>query len=82
MYRLVIGLDVQEQVDALPAEAWAAFMEVLVTLELAPWNGPPQNPNNPEGAVRRWPLGLGGHVVYVILERRREVQVVLVQWVG
>lgn len=79
---MVIGLDAQEQVDALPVEAWAAFMEVLVTLELAPWNGPPQNPGNPNGAVRNLLLGLGGQVLYVILERRREVQVVLVQWVG
>jgi hypothetical protein len=37
---------------------------------------------NPEGAVRRWSFGPGGagQVLYLVLERQREVHVLRVLW--
>lgn len=73
-----------QQVAALPAEALDAYAEVLGVLQLEPWNGQPQHEDNPEGAVRRWLFGPGGagQVVYLILDDRREVHLLLVQWLG
>lgn len=53
-------------------------------LELAPWSGQPQHEGNPDGAVRRWSFGpdCAGQVIYLILEDRREVHVIPVQWIG
>jgi hypothetical protein len=44
----------------LPVEALADYAQVLDVLEVAPWNGEPQNVANPEGAVRRWHFGPNG----------------------
>ncbi|MBY8853777.1 hypothetical protein [Saccharothrix longispora] len=41
-----------EQAAALPVEARSAYTEVLVVLELQPWNGRPQHEDNPGAAVR------------------------------
>lgn len=72
------------QVAALPDEALDAYAEVLEVLQLTPWNGRPQHEGNPEGAVRRWKFGVGqaGQVVYLIIEERQEVHLLLVQWWG
>jgi hypothetical protein len=69
VYRVVIYPEAQDQIEALPAEALAAFAELLGAIELAPWNGPPHHEDNPHGAVRRWPFGPShaGHVIYLIL---------------
>jgi hypothetical protein len=72
----------QHQVDALPAEALAAYAELRVVLETAPWSGRPYHRNNPLGAVRAHAFGTHGLVVYLILEDQRRVDVLLVQWVG
>ncbi len=84
MYRIVPDDEVFEQVAALPTEALRAYFEVLDVLQLTPWNGEPQNPNNPGGEVRRWHFGpgLAGQVVYLVLEDRQEVHVLMVQWLG
>jgi hypothetical protein len=84
VYRITVYPEPAEQIAALPDEALAAYLEVLAVLELMPWNGHPQNDDNPEGAVRRWAFGPGkaGHVVYLVLEEQQEVHVVLVQWFG
>ncbi|UFS99708.1 hypothetical protein [Nocardia huaxiensis] len=84
MYRIIVDPAVDEQLDALPYDALLAYVEVLNTIEVAPWNGPPQHAANPGGAVRRWPFGSGqaGQVVYLVLEIQREVHVLMVQWFG
>lgn len=84
MYRIVPDTPVVDQVAALPAEALAAYAEVLDVLRLTPWNGEPQHEDNPEAAVRRWHFGPDreGQVVYLILEGRQEVHLLLVQWLG
>jgi hypothetical protein len=84
VYRIVVYPEAADQIAALPAEALHSCAEVLGALELTPWNGPPLHEDNPEGAVRRWDFGPGhaGQVIYLVLEERQEVHVMLVQWLG
>lgn len=81
-YRIVPDQAVFEQIAALPTEALAAYAEVLDLLALTPWNGEPQHEDNPDAQVRRWPFGPDrvGQVVYLIVEDRNEVHLLLVQW--
>jgi hypothetical protein len=83
-YRLVPDQAVFEQVAALPTEALAAYAGVLDVLRLTPWNGEPQHEGNPDASVRRWHFGpdLAGQVLYLIVEDRREVHLLLVQWLA
>ncbi|MGQ0719456.1 MAG: hypothetical protein ACT4NP_19505 [Pseudonocardiales bacterium] len=84
MYHIVPDAAVSEQVVALPDEALVSYAEVLEVLQLAPWNGRPQHPANPDAPVRRWTFGPGhaGQVVYLILEEQQEVHLLLVLWLG
>lgn len=84
MYRIIPDITVSEQVAALPTMALTDYAEVLKVLQLTPWNGRPQHQANPDAPVRRWAFGPGqtGHVVYLILEEKREVHLLLVQWWG
>jgi len=84
VYRVITYPDALDQIAALPAAALVGYAGVFDVLEVAPWNGPPQNTSNPEGALRRWVFGPGTarHVVYLILEQQRAVHVVLVQWLS
>ncbi|MGX1773098.1 hypothetical protein ACWIGW_13385 [Nocardia brasiliensis] len=84
MYLIVPDPETTEQIATLPVEVLREFAEVLTVLELTPWAGQPQNIDNPEGAVRRWPFGPShaGQVVYLIDERAREVHLLMVQWFG
>jgi hypothetical protein len=82
VYTVTTDAHAQHQVDALPAEALAAYAEVRVVLETAPWSGRPYHRDNPEGALRARPFGTHGLVTYLILDDQRRVDVLLVQWVG
>lgn len=84
MYQIVPDSATMEQVAELPAEALAAYAELLEVLQLTPWNGRSQHEDNPDGEVRRWAFGPGqaGNVVYLILEDQREVHLLMVQWLG
>lgn len=84
MYRIVVYPEAADQIAALPAEALHAYTDVLGALELTPWNGPPLHEDNPDGAVRRWDFGPGhaGQAIYLVLDERQEVHVMLVQWFG
>jgi len=82
MYSVHLSAEAQPQVDALPAEALAAFAELRVVLETAPWNGRPWVRENPGGALRVQDLAGAGFVVYVVLEQQRRVEVVRVIWAG
>ncbi len=82
MYTVETDGQAKHQVDALPAEALAAYAELRVVLETAPWSGRPYHRDNPQGAVRARSFGTHGMVVYLILEDQRRVDVLLVQWVG
>lgn len=83
MYRVITHPDALEQIEALPAEALSAYAEAFGVLELAPMNGRLYNRAKPDG-LRELVFGARGEgtVTYLILERQREVHVVLVQWIG
>lgn len=82
MYTVETDGQSQEQIEALPADALAAYAELRVVLETAPWSGRPYRPENPDGALRVRTFGGRGLVVYLILEDQRRVDVLMVQWVG
>jgi hypothetical protein len=84
VYQLVPDAATIDQVAALPVEALSAYVEVLAVLELKPWAGEPQHAANPDGAMRRWIFGAGGsgQLIYLIAEDRREVHLLMVQWLG
>ncbi len=84
MYSLIPDGPVMEQVAALPDEALLSYAEVLSVLEVKPWAGRPQHEANQDGPVRRWAFGPGaaGQVIYLIVEDRSEVHLLLVQGLG
>lgn len=84
MYRVEFDEQVQQQIDALPAETLADFAELRTLLELVPWTGNPINAGNPDGPVRVamfGPTGLG-IVTYLILDDRRRVELLQIVWLG
>ena len=76
--------EVTASVAALPLSVLPSLNEVFDLLKLVPWNGPPYNEDNPDGAMRHWVFGPGGvgDVIYVILENTRQVEVVRIVWLG
>lgn len=84
MYQLVRENSFFAEIAHLPAEALPGLQEALLAIQLAPWNGEPQHRDNSDGTVRRWIFGPGfaGQLIYLILEDRREVHLLLVQWLG
>ena len=83
MYRISTDSAALDQVAALPAGALPFYAEVLDVLELAPWNGRAYNEDKPDVPVRELVFGVHGEgaVTYLILEREREIHVLVVQWV-
>lgn len=84
MYRIITDSVALDQVAVLPTEALGRYAEVLDVLELAPWNGRPYNKEKPDLPMRELVFGTHGEgaVTYLVLEREREVHVLVVQWVG
>lgn len=82
MYVVETDEAAKSQVEALPADALAAYAELRVLLETAPWSGRPYHRENPSGAVRTQTFGIAGMATYLILEHQRRVDVLLVQWAG
>ncbi|MGH3684000.1 MAG: hypothetical protein ACRDQY_25695 [Pseudonocardiaceae bacterium] len=84
MYRVTTDEQSQPQIDTLPPEALAPFVEARVVLEVQPWGGDSLNDDNPDAPVRSLAFGPAhqGLVTYLILERQRRVDVLDVLWVG
>jgi hypothetical protein len=82
VYRVETDDQAQEQVDALPAAALAAYAELRVMLETAPWEGRPYHRDKPQAAMRAQAFGRYGLAVYLILEDQLQVDVLLVMWAG
>ena len=82
MDRVIPDDAVDAHIAALPAGALEAFAEARILLEIAPWSGRALHSDNPDGAVRLLPFGGFGAVVYLILERDREVHLLIVEWLG
>lgn len=83
MYRVVTYPEARDQIVALPDEGLANYAETLETLKVEPWSGPPHYHRNPYGAVRYRLFGRdhAGQVIYLILERDREVHMLRVLWI-
>jgi hypothetical protein len=84
MYLVKLPDEVRDQLAALPSTALAAFAEVMVVLEVAPWGGDPYNRERPDGNIRTLTFGTQaeGLLVYLIVEHAREVGVIELMWVG
>lgn len=84
MYRVHTDSDVHQQIEALPPSALPNYAEACTFLELSPWNGDSVNAGNPDAPVRNMVFGTenDGLITYLIVEERREVHVLMVQWVG
>jgi hypothetical protein len=82
-YKIEIYPDVRRQIRALPASAERSFAEVLVVLELTPWNGRPYHDANPDG-LQNLVFGANGEgmATYLILEDQLQVEIVRVSWIG
>lgn len=82
MYSYDAVPDVVAQVGELPVSALSAYTELIVFLELTPWEGVPYRDDKPDGNMRTMPFGkrAEGMAVYVILEEQRRVVVVSVTW--
>lgn len=82
MYTVTTDDQSQQQVDALPAEALAPFAEARATLEVAPWNGAPYHNHKPDSPMRALTFGPAGQgdIVYLILDDRRRVDILVVVW--
>lgn len=83
VYRIVVDGAVDDQLDHLPRQALLGYADVLTVLEEAPGGGRPYNDAVPEGPMRQYVFGPNGEglVTYLVLEREREVHVLLVEWI-
>lgn len=83
MYRIVTDERVQAQLDALPAEALNAYLELRSTLEAVPHNGRPLNPAKP-GGVLTFVFGTHGEglVYYLVLDFDDRVEILDVRWLA
>lgn len=84
MYKVSTDEQSDAQIDALPADALAPFVEARTALELAPWNGRPYHPRQPGSQMRSLTFGPNGEgdIVYLILEDQRRVDLLVVLWLA
>lgn len=83
MYRVDIDVEAQPELDALPPDAVAAFLELRTALETSPQTlGRPVR-DTPTANMRWVPFGPSelGLVVWYVVERERRVSVVRVIWI-
>lgn len=82
MYTIDLDPVARQQAEALPVEAINAFLELRTLLETEPWSGMPLNPDNPKANILSHEFGGLGLVVYVVLDERRIVYIVRIEWLG
>jgi hypothetical protein len=80
VYRLNLDPVAEEQINAVPEGALRPLAELFTLLETAPWSGQPFNPANPRGNMLTHTFGERGLATYLVLEERREVHVLRVEW--
>jgi hypothetical protein len=82
VYRIVIYPEASDQIAELPPHLLRDYDQALDAAAAAPWDGAPHHKDNPSAEVRRWlfgPLGTG-QLLYLVLEREREIHVLQVLW--
>jgi hypothetical protein len=84
VYSVETEVDALSEVDALPAEALAAYAELMTLLEVAPWSGDPYNLQRADTNMRTHTFGGAGHglAIYLVLEADRRVVILRVLWIG
>jgi hypothetical protein len=84
VYRVITDSAAVDQIAALPTSALRYYAEALGVLELAPEGGRLYNEDKPDAPMRELVFGAAGQgtITYLLLEREREVHVLVVQWVG
>jgi hypothetical protein len=84
VYRVVHDDAALDQIAALPDGVLRAYADALGVLELVPNNGRPYNEDYPDRPMRELVFGEhgAGTITYLVLERQREVHVLLIQWAG
>ena len=82
MYHVETDEQAQDQIDALPTTGALAYAELREMLETAPWSGRSFHRRDQRAPMRAHAFGTYGLVVYVLLEDRRRVNVLLVIWAG
>ncbi|WP_274232522.1 hypothetical protein [Actinomycetospora straminea] len=70
----------QDQIQALPAEAVDDFERLSRALEVNPWDSDPYVAGKPAGPLRTRAFGEGGLVTFLVLEDQRRDDLLLVQW--
>ena len=84
MYSVETDVEALPEIEALPVDALAAYAELMVVLETAPWSGSLLNRDRPSANMRSHIFGRRGQgmVIYYVLEDQRRVIVVRVMWLG
>ena len=84
MYSVEVVEEAAEQIAALPTEVLPDLARLVDLLELDPSAGDPYHRSKPDGTMRAFTFGPGGHGLLVALvdERGRRVLVLKVVWLG
>jgi hypothetical protein len=84
VYQVIHDDAALDQVAVLPASALPRYSQALSVLELVPANGRPYNDDIPAGPMRELVFGAAGEgtITYLLLDREREVHVLVVHWIG
>jgi hypothetical protein len=82
VYRIHTYPEAVAQIAAVPDRALADLARALDAIAASPWDGPSHHAANPAAEVRHWLFGpdAAGQVIYLVLERDREVHVLRVLW--
>jgi len=80
VYRLSLDPIAEDQINAVPQGALRPPAELFTLLETAPWSGEPFNPANPRGNMLTHAFGELGLATYLVLEERREVYLLRIEW--
>ena len=80
MYRLSLDVIAENQISAIPQEALRPLAELFTLLETAPWSGEPFKPANPRRNMLTHVFGERGLATYLVLEERREVYLLRIEW--
>ncbi|MDR2988698.1 MAG: hypothetical protein LBV34_28070 [Nocardiopsaceae bacterium] len=81
MYKLSLDPIAEHQVKAISDKALRPLAELFTLLETAPWSGEPFSTANPQGNMLTYAFGDSGLATYVVLEERREVYLLRIEWV-
>ena len=84
MYVVEVVEEAADAIAALPADVLPALAALMDLLEVEPSAGEPYHRSKPDGNMRAYTFGPGGHglLVGLIDERGRRVLVVRVVWLG